>query len=202
MIGGCSPPDQRTIEVAQESMKRQAKQNETLAEQSRATTEAAGNLVKEQSAARKELTQVQQKIIERDAQGRQDLNQLERDVHKTTSDAQDRVDQERSKLETERRQIAQERQQAPIIAEAIRDVGLLVVCVLPLAVAIYLLHVLKSTPAHDDAMTEILIQELIADGPIALNYREPARLESRDRDVPRIASTETDPPDCSSEDSV
>ena len=53
---------------------------------------------------------------------------------------------ERTKLETERREIAQQRQQAPIVAEAIRGTGLFLVCALPLAVVIYLLYSLRSQP--------------------------------------------------------
>ena len=171
---GCSPPNREATEVARESMQRQAEQNKVLAEQSQKTTQASDNLVQAEAKARQELIQVQQEVVKRDAEGRQELNALQQDVQRSTSKAQEHVDNERTKLETERREIAQQRQQAPIVAEAIRGTGLFLVCALPLAVVIYLLYSLRSQPAQDDALTEILVQELGAEEPRLVSYRTPA----------------------------
>jgi hypothetical protein len=180
---GCSPgpSDERVVEVAQDAMQRQAEQNQQMAELSQQSAQAASKLVQEQSAARKELTDVQQQLIARDAECRQDLNTLQKDVQKATSEARTHVDVERSKLEAERREIATDRQRAPVIAGAISQAAMLLVCALPLAVAVYLLYAMKTAPAEDGALTELLVQELVADEPRLLNYHNPA-LEPPDRD--------------------
>ena len=177
---GCSPLDREATEIARESMERQAEQNKMLAEQSRKATQAADNLVQAEAKARQELIEVQKQVVERDAQGRQELNRLQQDVQKTTSAAQEHVDMQRSKLETERREIAQERQRAPLVAEAIRGTGLLLVCVLPLAVLVFMLHTLRSQPAQDDALSEFLVQELVAEEPRLVSYRTPAMMAAED----------------------
>ena len=171
---GCSPPSQEATEIARESMQRQAEQSKILSEQSQKNMQAADHLVQAEAKARQELIEVQKQVVERDAQGRQELSQLQQDVQQATSAAQEHVDTERTKLEVERREIAQQRQQAPIVAEAIRGTGLLLVCALPLAVVIYLLHSLRSQPVQDDVLTEILVQELVAEEPRLVSYRTPA----------------------------
>ena len=181
---GCSPQDREAVEVARESMQRQAEQNKILSEQSQKNTQAADNFVRAEATARQELIAVQRQIVERDAQGRQELNQLQKDVQKSTSAAQEHVDTERTRLETERREIAQERQQAPIVAEATRGTGLLLVCVLPLAVVIHLIYSLRSRPDQDDVLTEILLQDLAAEEPAEeprlFGYRTPAMMAPED----------------------
>ena len=94
--------------------------------------------------------------------------------------AQEHVDTERTRLETERREIAQERQQAPIVAEATRGTGLLLVCALPLAVVIHLIYSLRSRPDQDDVLTEILLQDLVAEEPRLFGYRTPAMMAPED----------------------
>ena len=68
-------------------------------------------------------------------------------------------------MEAERRQIAGERQRAPIIAAAITQVGLILACLAPLALCAYLLWSLKSTAEQDEAVTELLVEELTSEHP-------------------------------------
>lgn len=185
---GCSsgPSDERVVEVAQEAMERQAEQNQQMAQLSQQSAQAASDLVRQQSAAHQELASVQQQLLARDAECRKDLNILQRDVQRATNEAQGHVDQERSKLEAERKAIAGERQRAPVIAGAIRQAALLLVCALPLAVAVYLLHAMKSAPAEDGELTELLVQELVAGQPRLVSYHDSA-LETPVRGVERDA---------------
>ena len=53
----------------------------------------------------------------------------------------------------------------PIIAAAVTQVGLILACLAPLALCVYLLWSLKSTTAEDEAMTELLVEELSSDRP-------------------------------------
>lgn len=79
-------------------------------------------------------------IVQRDADGRRELDELHRQAHASIAARSQVIDRQRDELEHERRQIAAERVRAPVIAEAVKFVGGLMVCVLPLIVVIYLLR--------------------------------------------------------------
>ena len=182
-LAGCSPPDERLVEISRQSMERQAEQNRQIAQQSQHITQASGEMVQAEAKARQDLIEMQRQLaeseglarqqllkvqgdlVQRDAQSRQELNQLQQDVHAASREERKRLDDQRQSLETERRQIAQDRQRAPVIAAAITQVGLLLLCALPLAVCVYLLYVLRHSAPQDDALTELLIEELAAEHP-------------------------------------
>ena len=71
------------------------------------------------------------------------------------------LDRQREDLERERRQIAR----APVIAAAVTQVGLILACLAPLALCAYLLWSLRSTAAEDEAVTELLMEELTSEHP-------------------------------------
>ena len=79
-------------------------------------------------------------------------------------------------MEQERRQIAAERARAPVVAEAVKFVGGLIVCSLPLVVVIYLLRSIRSSSSDADAaMVEVLVEELVAERPRLLSTRAERR---------------------------
>jgi hypothetical protein len=182
-VAGCSGSDERLVEVSQQSVERQAEQNQTIADQSRQITEATKqfvesnaetrkevielqrDLVEAEAEARNELVQIQQDLIDRDATCRQDLSALQRESQSAIQVDRQSVDRQREDLETERRQIAGERHRAPIIAAAIAQAGLVLACLLPLVLCGYLLYVLRHAGDDDAAVTELLIQEMVADQP-------------------------------------
>ena len=73
-------------------------------------------------------------------------------------------DRQRDLLEQERQQIAADRQRAPLIAEAVRFAGGLIVCVLPLGVVIYLLRTIGKNDG-DTELVEILVREITSERP-------------------------------------
>jgi len=201
---GCSPSDERLIELGQQSADRQAQQNQTIAEQSRQVTETTQQfveangkarkdmielqreLVDAEAAARNELIQVQQDLVDRDAACRQDLNSLQRESQSAIRSERQSIDRQREDLEAERRQIAEKRQRAPIIAAAISQVGMLLSCLLPLGLCGYLLYVLRHSGDDDAAVTELLIQEIVADQPRFLPSAGLLPTIQEERPVPSI----------------
>ncbi len=183
IVTGCSSSDDRLVELGQQSADRQAKQNQTIADQSRQVTEtthqfveSSGDarkdmielqreLVEAEAEARNELVRIQQDLVDRDAQCRQELNELQRESQSVIHNERQSIDRQREDLETERRQIADERHRAPIIAAAIAQLGLVLACLLPLILCGYLLYMLRHTDDDDAAVTELLIQEIVADQP-------------------------------------
>ena len=191
IVTGCSPSDERLVEISQESADRQAEQNQTIADQSRQVTEttrefveSSGDarkemielqreLVEAEADARNELIQVQQDLVDRDAQCRQDLNALQQESQSAIHVERQSIDRQREDLEADRRDIADKRHRAPIIAAAVTQVGLILACLAPLALCAYLLRSLRSTVAADEAVTELLVEELSSDRPSLLPPEPP-----------------------------
>ncbi len=180
---GCSSPDDRLVKLSQESCDRQAQQNQTIAEQSRQVSETTGELleadgkarqdlielqrglVEADGQARQEILEIQRELVDRDAQCRQELNTLQRETQSAIQTERQSLDRQREDLEGERRQIASERQRAPVIAAAIMQLGLILACLAPLALCAYLLWSLRSTAEQDEAVTELLVEELTSERP-------------------------------------
>ena len=75
------------------------------------------------------------------------------------------VDRQREEMETERRQLAQQRARDPIVAQAIRAVGLTLACLLPLLLAGYVIYSLNRNGDDNDALSELLVMEITAEKP-------------------------------------
>jgi hypothetical protein len=107
---GCDE-DKRLAEMAQESTARQAEQNKEITQLNR------------------EVAESHQRLIEADAQSRQELVTLQHDMQAEQST----VGKQRDLLESERREWAQFRQRDPIIAASIKTVGWVAACLFVLA---------------------------------------------------------------------
>jgi hypothetical protein len=185
LLTACSkPPDERLLKLSEQANSRQQAQNEVIARQSEKTAELSQGFIDAEAQARQELLQLQKqlvdadaearkdlraihhKIVQRDADGRRELDELHRQAQASIATRTQAVDQQRDLLEQERRQIAAERARAPVVAEAVKFVGGLIVCSLPLVVVVYLLRSLRSRGDNTDAaMVEVLVQELVAAQP-------------------------------------
>jgi hypothetical protein len=132
LTSGCGrnePGDRRAAEMAGRVAEQQGRHNEQAARQSTETAAAARHLIEAQAALQKEL-------------------QAERAA----------IDQDRRDLERERRELAASRVREPVIAEAIRGVGMLLACLIPLLLAGYVIHV--ACRGSDDAvLQEFLLRE-------------------------------------------
>jgi hypothetical protein len=138
--------------MAEKHLDRQAEQNRQMSELQRQVAEGANRLV------------------EADAKAREDLVALQRELQADHA----AVGHQRDQLEAERRELAAKRRLDPIVAAALSNVGLLLACVLPLALCWYLLHP-RVQPADDQAIAEILLQDLVSDQPLLLPPMEANR---------------------------
>jgi len=143
----CCSSDEQLFEMAQESLDRQAEQNQVIADQSKQVTETADSLV------------------DADAQARREFAELQRETQTAISAERQSIDRQREELEKERRAVELDRRRAPVVAAAITQVGLIIACLAPLCLAAYLLYVLRHSSADDEAVTQILIEEVMADQP-------------------------------------
>lgn len=143
---GCDEEEnKRLVEMAEKHLERQAEQNRQTIELQRQVAEGANRLVEADAKAREEMVALQRELqADQAAVGRQ-----------------------RDQLEDERRDLAAKRRLDPIVAAAITNVGLLLACALPLALCWYLLHP-RVQPADDQAVAEVLLQDLVTDRPLLL----------------------------------
>ena len=114
---------------------------------------------RQQAEQNREMAQLNREV----ARSHQELISLERDLEKQ----QAQVNSQRDGLESERREIAKQRHRDPIIAAAINNVGVILACLLPLALAGYLLYCFRDQK-EDPLVTEILVQEMVSERPTLL----------------------------------
>lgn len=134
--------------------------------------------VRQQAGQNRQTAQLNREVV----RAQQELVALQHDL----GEQQAEVNHQRDRLESERRELATQRRRDPIIAAAIRGVGLALACLAPLTLAGYLLYCLR-TQEEDPAITEMLIEEMVSQQPVLL---APPRM-----DVAAIADQrQPDPP--------
>lgn len=147
LLAGCkNSPDERLVEMAKDHEKSQAEQSQQMARMQHEVAEGSRRLVEADAKARQELTAIQ---------------------HELRSDQAD-IGHQRDQLETERREIATQRHRDPIVAAAIANVGVVLACLLPLLVCVYVLWSLGRSRDSDAAVTDLLVQELVSERPTLL----------------------------------
>lgn len=118
----------------------------------------------------KRLAEQAERHAQRQAEQSQRTAELQREVATVQKEAQigqNELGRERDKLEEERRQFASTRYLDPIVANSISNVGLLLICVLPLVVCWQLLNQ-HIDPADDGVIAEMLLEDMVAESPILL----------------------------------
>jgi hypothetical protein len=149
-LSGCDGPNEhaRVAQVATEAAERQAEQNRVIAHQNQ------------------ELAGATKELVAADAKARQEMATLHHDLQ----GEQAKVDQGRDQLEGDRRAIAAQRNRDPIVAVALESLGLILACLLPLAICLVLLFGLRreSQAQDDQALAELLIEDVMAERPKVL----------------------------------
>jgi hypothetical protein len=140
---GCSPApdyrDQRLAEFAKQSAAQQSQQNNRIAD-----------------------------LVEQNAKSRQDFLEAHETLTMQINSQQSALDTARSQLEQDRKDIASQRHRDPIIAAAIQGVGVFFACLLPLAVAMFVIWQMRSQGQDESAVADLLITELTAEKPLFL----------------------------------
>ena len=158
LLIGCAPPpdlrDQRLAEVAQQSVAVQAQQNEHIARQSQTGAEQS-----------RHVAEATQQLVSQDAAARQQLLAAQEKLNTQLQQQRATIDAGRDALEPERRLLAAERQREPILAASIESLGLMLACLLPLALCGLLLWRLGRIDPDDAAVADLLVCELTSEQP-------------------------------------
>ncbi len=157
-VAGCGEPsgqrDQRFVDLAQQSVNRQAEQNQHIARQSQ-----------ELVAQSDKLAEAAKELVAQDAKARQELIAAQDRLTSQLNQQQAVINAGRDALEKERRELAQQRHQEPILAATIQSVGLVLACLLPLLVCVFVIWRMRSEEPDDAAVAELLVTELTSDQP-------------------------------------
>jgi hypothetical protein len=166
---GCSPGDERLVELSRQSTERQAEQNRLVETNNRQVLETTN------------------KLVEADAKSRSENIELHRQIETERSG----INQQRDVLEQERRQIAVERNRDPIVADSILAVAGLIAAILPLLVCLALLRGLFHKSDHE-ALADVLIEDLVSRQPL---LTEPDTLAlPREVEDPRLSAASSEEP--------
>jgi hypothetical protein len=109
----------------------------------------------------KKLVEADAKAREADARAREAMTVMQEKLRGDQAE----VGRQRDQLEVERRTIADQRHRDPLVAAAIIDFGLVLACLLPLLVCVYVLWTVSQSYDSDDGVTELLIEEIVAEEP-------------------------------------
>ena len=136
----------------------------------------------------KQIAQASRRLIEGDAQARRDLLAAQKQLSSELHSERASIDRQREEMEQERRNIAAQRHRDPMIAQAINAVGLTLACLLPLALAAYVIRAVNQDGDDSAALSELLVMEITAERPLLLpvSPRPAAALEHAH--APRVTS--------------
>ena len=136
-------------------------ESDELARAVRETAEQQRKLIQLQSEVARSATE----LVEADAKARTELAALQRDLQQDQAE----VGQQRDQLEQDRRDMAHQRHRDPLIAAAITNLGLVLACLLPLVLCFVILRSLQDPDADEEALTEFLVHEIVAEQPRLLS---------------------------------
>ncbi len=111
-----------------------------------------------------QVAEASRQLVQADANARTETIAMQRDLQK----GQDELGRQRDQLENDRRQYADQRNRDPIIANTILDVGMILACLLPLALCIFLVLSLRDKSQSDSDLADVLVQEVVSDEPFLL----------------------------------
>jgi hypothetical protein len=150
LLIGCGETDPRVAQVALESTRRQAEQNRKMGELQQHVAEGT------------------KQLVDADAQARQQLAELQRELRSDQAE----IGRQRDALESERRTIATERRWDSILGTSIYAGAGILACLLPLLLCGWLLHATRDKQGTDEALAELLVEELVTDRPLLLPPRQ------------------------------
>lgn len=165
MLVGCDE-DQRYVELAQQSVARQAEQNMAMAEQSQRVADASHALV------------------QADAQARAEMVAAQHDLETSLQAERSQLNAARDQLADDRLQLAEAIQREPLIANALWSAALLIAAILPVILCVYLIRIMATTDAGQD-LGELLVHELAADQSVLLPSQT-SQVSRLEQDAPQL----------------
>ena len=144
LMTGCQEhSDQRLTQMALQQTKIQAEQSRQMLE------------------LQQEVATGARQLVSADAQSRQEIVAMQHDLQIERANMAQRWDQ----LEQERKSLASQRYFDSVIAEVISNLGIILICLLPLVVCWQLLRQ-TIEPAMENEVAELLLEDLVSSKPL------------------------------------
>ena len=171
---GCNSQDsrdERLAEATRKALDQQAKQNEYIADQAKSVAEQS-----------EQIAETAKELVESDAEARREMIGATQKLNSELHTERRSIDRQQEKLDDERKQIAADRHRDPLIAAALQSLGLILACLLPLVVCVFVLRQMQDESGDEKVLAELLALELTSDEPMLLPAAPlaPPRLESQD----------------------
>lgn len=160
MATGCDN-DERLERMARETVQSQREQNRMIAEHNNRLIDQSKEVVQHG----RELAKTAEQLVEKDAEARREMIVAHKEMRTELHEERVSVDQQRENLDEERQAIARQRVMQPILAEAIKAVGLWLACLLPVGLAGYLFYTVNRDTEDQAVLNEMLVLDLTADEP-------------------------------------
>lgn len=157
---GCSSGDsrdERLAEVTRRALEEQTKQNKYIADQAKSVAEQS-----------RDVTETAKELVTKDAEARREMIEATQKLNSGLHNERRNIDRQQEKLDDERKQIAANRHRDPIIATALESFGLMLACLLPLLVCIFVLRQMQDETGDEKALAELLALEITSDQPTLL----------------------------------
>jgi hypothetical protein len=154
VAAGCDE-DERLAGFAERSVQTQQRQNEVIALQSEKVVEESHT-----------LAETAKELVAADAQARNEIIAAQQQLHAGLHEERVDVDRQRERLEQERQAIAAQRHRDPILAAALHTVGIVIACLLPLALAGYALWQMNQPVDENAELGYLLITDFTSSRPM------------------------------------
>jgi hypothetical protein len=118
----------------------------------------------EMAKLNREVATGTRRLVEADSKARQELIVAQKELAQQQAD----LARQHDKLEGERRDLAALRYRESLLAPVISGLGLLLLCALPLVLAWYLLQGWRQETATETAIGNLLLEELVSERPLLL----------------------------------
>jgi hypothetical protein len=171
LLIGCTPSDDRLVNLSREANERQARQNGIIAEQSRSL-----------AAERQSLANATSLLIERTGANQKELLSTFDKQSGVLAKERQQLQVESSRLLAQKEQLAVAQIREPLIAQAIMSLGLVLACLAPLALCAWLFAHANRPDELSHALSELLVLDLVSKQPLLagpvysharLGYQEP-----------------------------
>jgi hypothetical protein len=114
------------------------------------------------------VTETAKELVTKDAEARREMIEATQKLNSELHNERRNIDRQQEKLDDERKQIAANRHRDPIIATAIESFGLMLACLLPLLVCIFVLRQMQDETGDERVLAELLALEITSDQPTLL----------------------------------
>jgi len=161
MIVGCNDKDPRLARMAEQTTAQQAAQNQQSAQ------------------LNEKVVQNHRQMVEAVERSRQDLQSLQHELNA-----------QRSAVDQQRQDLAARQYRESLLAPVFSSLGIILAAALPLVLAWYLLHGLRSSNPDAELVGQLLVEDIVREHPVLLSTPPTAAIDQQPQAGDLVKTTE------------